>query len=162
MRKRLFGNGGGANIDQIISSISVKFSSEGYDRVNWEFIIQDYKYRVFTEDYTSTAQLYPFQDSHDFQMAIEQYGQSLTGSSPIMEITVYYNDADQLEEISSTYDSRVASLKVVNNPDTYIPHLQLTFSVYNPGNYILYTSFIIDLRVNGDNDNLLHIKGNIF
>ena len=79
-----------------------------------------------------------------------------------MEITVYYNDADQLEEISSTYDSRVASLKVVNNSDTYIPHLQLTFSVYNPGNYILHTPFSIDLRVNSDNDNLLHITGDIF
>ena len=162
MRKRLFGNGGGANIDQIISSISVKFSSEGYNRVNWLYIIQDYEYRVSTEDYTSTAQFYPFQDSHDFQITIEQYDQQLTGSSPIMEITVYYNDADQLEEVGSTYDSRVSSLVVVNNSDTYIPHLQLTFSVYNPGNYILHTPFSIDLRVNGDNDNLLHITGDIF
>lgn len=152
---------GGANIDHIISSISVQFSSEGYERVRWRFSIQGYPYYVFTEDYTSTAQFYPFQDSHNFPMIIEQYNNSLTGTFPIMNITVFYNDADQLEEIGSTYDSNVVSLKVTNNSDSFIPNLQLTFSTYIPGNYQLNIPFNIGLRVNGDNDNLLHITGTI-
>jgi len=162
MRKRLFGNGGGANIDQIISSITLQFSSEGYERVYWNYSIQDYSHRIFTEDYTRTGQIYAFQESNRFLVTIEQYDKQLTGLSPLMQIVIFHNDADQLEIIDKTYNSSVMSLEVVDHSDSMVPNHELNFSVNNPGIEQSNVSFSIVLLVNNDNKNLVYITGLIF
>lgn len=154
--------GGGANIDQIISSITLQFSSEGYERVYWNYSIQDNSHRIFTEDYMRTSSIYAFQESHRFLVTIEQYDKQLTGLSPLMQITIFHNDADQLEIIDKTYNSSVMSLEVEDYPDSMVPNHKLNFSVNNPGIEQSNASFSIVLLVNNDNKNLVYISGSIF
>lgn len=162
MRKRLFGNGGGANIDQIIGSITLQFSSEGYERVYWNYNTQDGSHRIFTEDYTSTGQIYAFQESYRFLVTIEQYDKQLTGLSPTMQIVIFHNDVDQLEIIDKTYNSSVMSLEVEDYSYSIVPNHKLIFSINNPGIEQSNASFSIVLLVNNDNKNLAYITGSIF